>query len=81
MEFLKQYQKALATLGAGILIMFASKFLPADLIPFLDKPTIEMLLTGVIAIVFGRYIRLTKDEAEVLNEINKSDNRNQVIND
>lgn len=81
MYLLKEYPKAIATLIAGVLIVYSSKYLPAELIPLIDKPTLELILTGVVAMIFGKFTRLTKDESELLKEINSKETRNQVTND
>lgn len=80
MYILKEYPKAIASLIAIVLLNYFGYLIPEEM-KTIAGVNLEVVISGVLMIIFGRYIRLTKEESYVLDNIKKTESKNQVIND
>lgn len=80
MYLIKEYPKAIASLIAIVLINYFGYLIPEEM-KVIAGVNLETVLSGVLIVFFGRYIRLTKEESYVLDNIQKTESKNQIIND
>lgn len=80
MYLLKEYPKAIATIIAAVLLNYFGYLIPLEY-KTIAGMNLETIITGILIVMFGRYIRLTKEESYTLDNIKKTESRNQVIND
>lgn len=81
MYLLKEYPKAISTMLVGIAVTYLTGKIPDEYLSTENINTFQMIIGGLAVYLFGRFQRLTKSEAELLNETEKKESRNQVIND
>ena len=80
MYFLKEYPKAIASLVAIILLNYFGYLIPEEM-KVIAGVNLETVISGILIVVFGRYIRLSKEESYILDNIKKTESKNQVVND
>lgn len=72
-EFILENPKAIVTAFTGIVLFVIQKFV-FDLSPEVEG-YVNIILPSLFLMLIGRFTRITKSEANLLNEI---DNRNQL---
>jgi len=75
-EFILENPKAIVTAFTGIVLFVIQKYV-FDLSPEVEG-YVNIILPSLFLMLLGRYTRITKSEAELLNEINKEDSRDQL---
>ena len=74
-NLINEYPKAIAALLIGVSVTYLTgKISPEYLSPVVIQSA-QLILTGIAATIFGRFIRLTRTEAKVLKD---PDNKNQI---
>lgn len=67
-EFVSQYPKAIASLLLSIVVYYLSGKIPDELLSPEMTEHLRLLLTGVLVAVFGRFTRLSKENAVEFNQ-------------
>lgn len=80
MYLMKEYPKAIASLSAIFIVNLLGDFIPEEMKTIVGI-NLQTVLSGVLIVIFGRYIRLTKEESYILDNIQKTESKNQIIND
>lgn len=75
-EWVFENPKLIVTAFVGIVLFLIQKFVFN--IPDEIRGYVDLLLANIFLFLIGRFTRITKSEAELLNEINKEDSRDQL---
>ena len=75
-EWALENPKAITTAFTGIVLFVIQKYV-FDLSPEVEG-YVNIILPSLFLMLLGRYTRISKSEAELLNEINKEDSRDQA---
>lgn len=67
MNLLQEYPKALTMLVMGVILYFVKPYVPELFSPEIQG-ALELLVGGLVIFLFGKFSRLSKSEAEKLND-------------
>ena len=77
-DLLNEYPKAIATLLIGVAVTYLTGKIPEAFLNPGIVSAAQTIVGGGAAILFGRFIRLTKGEAEVVKNIEKEESKDQL---
>lgn len=77
-DLINEYPKAIATLLIGVAVTYLTGKIPEAFLSPGIVSAAQTIVGGAAAIAFGRFIRLTKNEAEVVKKIEKEESKVQL---
>lgn len=74
-NLINEYPKAIASLLIGVAVTYLSGKIPDEYLSPAVIQSAQVVIAGITMTIFGRFIRLTKTESEILKD---PDNKNQL---